>query len=42
MKLTGVATERGEFSLLDVRRIELNADEDPTEEIAPEPSDADG
>ena len=37
-----LATERGEFSLLDVRRIELNADEDPTEEIAPEPGDADG
>lgn len=37
-----LATERGEFSLLDVRRIELNADEDPTEEIAPEPGDGDG
>ena len=37
-----LATDRGEFSLLDVRRIELNADEDPTEEIAPEPGDGDG
>jgi type VI secretion system protein ImpE len=37
-----LATDRGEYSLLDIRQIELDADEDPTEEIAPEAGVGDG
>ncbi|MFO1421680.1 MAG: type VI secretion system accessory protein TagJ [Candidatus Competibacteraceae bacterium] len=37
-----LATDRGEYSLLDIRQIELNADEDPTEEIAPDVGVGDG
>lgn len=37
-----LATDQGEYSLLDLRRIELNADEDPTEEIAAEAGAGDG
>jgi len=37
-----LATDQGEYSLLDIRHIELDADEDPTEEIAPEAGIGDG
>jgi type VI secretion system protein ImpE len=37
-----LATDQGEYSLLDLRRIELDSDEIPTEEIPPEAGTGDG
>ena len=37
-----LATDQGEYSLLDIRHIELDTAEDPTEEIAPEAGVGDG